>query len=51
VLILEIRPDATVALRRGSGGAFEIVIDSKLVYSKLATGRFPESSEITAALR
>jgi selenoprotein W-related protein len=28
------------------GGRFEVSIDSKLVYSKLKTGRFPEWDEI-----
>jgi len=33
-----------------SGGAFEISIDGKLIYSKLKTGRFPEENEVTAAI-
>ena len=28
------------------GGRFEVTVDGKLVYSKLATGRFPEWKEI-----
>ncbi|MBM3560089.1 MAG: hypothetical protein FJX53_09505 [Alphaproteobacteria bacterium] len=37
---------ASVAVRRGRSGAFEIVRDGRLVYSKLATGRFPDASEV-----
>ncbi|RID85808.1 SelT/SelW/SelH family protein [Mesobacillus zeae] len=29
-----------------SGGAFEIVVNHQLLYSKLSTGVFPSSSEI-----
>ena len=28
------------------GGRFEVTVDGELVYSKLATGRFPEWKEI-----
>ncbi|MBM9518623.1 Rdx family protein [Desulforhopalus vacuolatus] len=31
----------------GERGAFEVVIDSKLMYSKLETGRFPDEIELT----
>ena len=33
-----------------SGGAFEISLDGKLIYSKLKTGRFPETEEVTDAI-
>jgi selenoprotein W-related protein len=33
-------------LIRGSGGVFEVKVDGKLIYSKRATGRFPEDDEI-----
>ncbi len=29
-----------------SGGAFEVSVDGKLVFSKLREGRFPEFSEL-----
>lgn len=37
-------------LHRGDRGAFEVLADGELVFSKLATGRFPERGEIVAAL-
>jgi selT/selW/selH-like putative selenoprotein len=33
---------------KSGGGVFEITIDGKLEFSKKATGRFPEESEIKA---
>lgn len=33
-----------------SGGAFEVSLDSDLIYSKLKTGRFPEPKEVTDAI-
>jgi len=30
----------------GSGGVFEVKVNDKLVFSKRATGRFPEHDEI-----
>jgi selT/selW/selH-like putative selenoprotein len=27
-------------------GVFEVVLDGKLIYSKKATGRFPENKEV-----
>lgn len=29
-----------------SGGCFELMVDGKLVYSKLETGRFPDEPQI-----
>ena len=40
-----------VELQPGAKGAFEILVDGKLVFSKSALGRFPESAEIDAHLR
>jgi selenoprotein W-related protein len=34
------------SLIKGSGGVFEVTVDGELVYSKKATGRFPEHDEI-----
>lgn len=33
------------------GGRFEVVVDGALIYSKLATGRFPDEADILAQLR
>jgi selenoprotein W-related protein len=33
-------------LIEGSGGVFDVKVDGKLIYSKRATGRFPEPDEI-----
>jgi selT/selW/selH-like putative selenoprotein len=38
--------DIEVELIKGGGGAFEVCRDGKLIFSKLSTGRFPESEEI-----
>jgi selenoprotein W-related protein len=38
-------------LIKGRGGVFDVVADGKLVYSKHATGRFPEESEVVEAIR
>jgi len=35
---------------RGSGGEFEVTIDGRLVFSKRATGRFPDPEEILAQI-
>lgn len=41
---------ATVALKRGHGGVFEISIDGRLAYSKRATGQFPGDAEVDALI-
>jgi selT/selW/selH-like putative selenoprotein len=35
---------------KGSRGAFEVALDGEVVYSKLATGRFPDPDEVENAL-
>ena len=40
--------DAEIELVKSSGGVFEITLDGELVYSKKATGRFPEWKEVEA---
>jgi selT/selW/selH-like putative selenoprotein len=45
-LILNVLPSAEVTLRRSGGGAFEIVANGRLAFSKKATGRFPTDAEI-----
>ncbi len=36
----------SLALEPGGGGRFEVLVDGELVYSKLATGEFPDDDEI-----
>jgi len=38
------------SLIESSGGVFEVQRDDELIFSKKATGRFPENEEIFAAL-
>ena len=33
-----------------SGGRFEVLVDDRLIYSKLETGTFPEPRDIVKAL-
>jgi selT/selW/selH-like putative selenoprotein len=37
-------------LIKGSGGIFDVVVDGDLIFSKKQVRRFPENSEIVAAL-
>ncbi len=39
-----------VDLVPSSGGAFEVSLDGDLIYSKLKTGAFPETEDITGAI-
>ena len=39
-----------VQLIPGAKGAFEVAVDGNLVFSKLEQGRFPNHSEILAAM-
>jgi selenoprotein W-related protein len=41
-----VRPE----LIKGKDGVFEVVVDGQLVYSKKATGRFPEPGEVEGLL-
>jgi len=36
----------SLELQPSSGGCFELTLDETLVYSKLATGQFPEEDEM-----
>jgi selT/selW/selH-like putative selenoprotein len=36
---------------KGERGVFDVLVDGKLIYSKHATGRFPDDSEIVQAIR
>jgi selT/selW/selH-like putative selenoprotein len=35
----------------GKGGCFEVNVDDRLIYSKLATGEFPDEDEVLASVR
>jgi selenoprotein W-related protein len=37
----------SIKLIPADGGKFEVIVDDKLVYSKLATGRHVEQGELT----
>lgn len=41
-------PGAAVTLEKGRTGSFEITLDGRLAYSKLATGDFPSDAEVDA---
>lgn len=38
-------------LIKSDGGAFEVKVDGKLIFSKLELGRFPEHAEILGQLK
>jgi len=38
-------------LIKGGNGAFEVVVDGTLIFSKQKLGRFPETDEILEPLR
>uniref|UniRef100_A0A832MM11 SelT/SelW/SelH family protein n=1 Tax=Eiseniibacteriota bacterium TaxID=2212470 RepID=A0A832MM11_UNCEI len=38
--------DVEVVLHKGHGGVFEVVYEGELIFSKKATGRFPETQEV-----
>jgi selenoprotein W-related protein len=38
-------------LARGDRGAFDVLVDGRLIFSKHATGRFPDDAEIVQAIR
>jgi selT/selW/selH-like putative selenoprotein len=40
----------TATLIEGHGGAFEVSVDGKRIFSKLKTFRFPEHDEIFASI-
>jgi selT/selW/selH-like putative selenoprotein len=46
----EHHPGTQVELIRSGGGVFEIVVDGRLVYSKMATGRHCTHEEILEAI-
>ena len=44
------REDVRVQLVKSSGGAFEISVNDKLMFSKKKLGRFPSDAEIDVIL-
>ena len=38
-------------LIREGGGIFDVIVDGDLVYSKFATGRFPDDGEVVGKLK
>lgn len=40
-----------LTLAPSSGGRFEVTVDGRLIFSKKATGRHPEYSEVAEAVR
>jgi len=40
-----------VELIRSSGGAFEVIIDGELIFSKRATGHFPNEDRLVEDIR
>ena len=40
-----------IELRKSSGGAFEVSVDGKKVFSKLELGRFPAYREVPALIQ
>jgi selenoprotein W-related protein len=41
----------SIRLVPSEGGRFEVSVDGKLIYSKLATGRHPEPGEVAGIFR
>jgi selenoprotein W-related protein len=41
----------TVTLMPSQGGRFEVTVNGRLLYSKLATMRHPEPGEVTRAMK
>lgn len=44
-------PEAEISLVKSKGGAFEVLVDAKKVFSKLELGRFPSYREIPALVQ
>lgn len=44
-------PEIEIELIKSSGGAFEVFLEGKKIYSKKDLGRFPEHSEIINLLK
>ena len=44
-------PEIDIELIKSDGGAFEIFLDGKKIFSKIDLGRFPEHTEIIDILK
>jgi selenoprotein W-related protein len=44
-------PEIEIELIKSAGGAFEVFVDGKKIFSKLDLDRFPEHSEIIDKLK
>lgn len=42
---------AALTLKPGTGGVFDVLLDSRMLWSRKAQGRFPEISELKQLLR
>lgn len=42
---------AEVELIAGSDGIYDVTLDSKIIFSKFAKGRFPETKEIISLIK
>jgi selenoprotein W-related protein len=52
VLLENLKTDlALLELEPSGGGCFEVTVDGEEIYSKLATGEFPEETDILQAVR
>ena len=53
IIIMSINPEVNIEsnAKPPRSGAFEVVIDGKLVYSKLKTGDFPQKTDIATWLQ
>jgi selenoprotein W-related protein len=40
-----------ITLVPGAGGAFEVTVNGKQIYSKKATGKFPEVNDLKAEIQ
>jgi len=41
----------SVTLKRGEGGVFEVSVNGETIYSKKATGKYPELADLKPLLR
>jgi len=48
---LRLECGASVTLSQGAKGAFEVLVDGRMVYSKLETGLIPRAERIVEILR
>ncbi|NBQ23372.1 MAG: SelT/SelW/SelH family protein [Verrucomicrobia bacterium] len=50
--LLKLKKDvASLTLIPAGGGVFEVTVNDQLVYSKVATGEFPDPDQVVQAVR